>query len=59
MCDDDREAIQPFGDEVIDRLCVPNAERARENERLGQASGGAGKKASGCEKAPEAQRGMF
>jgi hypothetical protein len=33
--DDDRDAIHAFEDEVIDRLYVLNAERAREEERLG------------------------
>jgi hypothetical protein len=33
--DQDREAIQAFEDEVIDRLYVLNAERAREEQRLG------------------------
>ncbi|MCA9713770.1 MAG: hypothetical protein KC468_03635, partial [Myxococcales bacterium] len=31
----EREAVQAFEDEVIDRLYVLNAERAREEERLG------------------------
>ncbi|TKC95800.1 DNA methyltransferase [Polyangium fumosum] len=34
---EDREAIQAFEDEVIDRLYVLNAERAREEQRLGLA----------------------
>jgi hypothetical protein len=33
--DDDHETIQAFEDEVIDRLYVLNAERAREEQRLG------------------------
>ncbi len=33
--DEDRAAIQAFEDEVIDRLYVLNAERAREEQRLG------------------------
>ncbi|MCG8556098.1 MAG: N-6 DNA methylase [Proteobacteria bacterium] len=33
--DEDRAALQEFEDEVIDRLYVLNAERAREEERLG------------------------
>lgn len=33
--DEDREALQAFEDEVIDRLYVLNAERAREEQRLG------------------------
>jgi hypothetical protein len=41
----DREAQTAFEDEVIDRLYVLNAERAREEQRLGTAAGGAkGKK---------------
>ena len=35
LTDKDREALQAFEDEVIDRLYVLNAERAREEERLG------------------------
>jgi hypothetical protein len=41
--DADRAALQAFEDEVIDRLYVLNAERAREEERLGLA--GRGRKA--------------
>jgi hypothetical protein len=37
MSDADREALQAFEDEVIDRLYVLNAERAREEQRLGLA----------------------
>ena len=33
----DREALQTFEDEVIDRLYLLNAERAREEQRLGLA----------------------
>ncbi len=33
----DREALQAFEDEVIDRLYVLNADRAREEQRLGLA----------------------
>jgi hypothetical protein len=36
--DQDRETIQAFEDEVIDRLYVLNAERAREEQRLGLSS---------------------
>jgi hypothetical protein len=35
LTDEDREALQSFEDEVIDRLYVLNAERAREEQRLG------------------------
>lgn len=35
VTDTDRAAVQAFEDEVIDRLYVLNAERAREEERLG------------------------
>ncbi|WP_438001482.1 DNA methyltransferase [Sorangium sp. So ce185] len=35
LTDKDREALQAFEDEVIDRLYVLNAERAREEQRLG------------------------
>jgi hypothetical protein len=35
--DADREALQAFEDEVIDRLYVLNAERAREEQRQGAA----------------------
>ncbi|TKC98153.1 Eco57I restriction-modification methylase domain-containing protein [Polyangium fumosum] len=37
LTDADREALQAFEDEVIDRLYVLNAERAREEQRLGLA----------------------
>nr|WP_240807473.1 DNA methyltransferase [Polyangium spumosum] len=37
LTDGDREALQAFEDEVIDRLYVLNAERAREEQRLGLA----------------------
>ena len=36
----DREALAAFEDEIIDRLYVLNAERAREGARLGLAKGG-------------------
>ncbi|WP_428266677.1 type IIL restriction-modification enzyme MmeI [Haliangium sp.] len=39
----ERAAVQAFEDEVIDRLYVLNAERAREEERLGLRGKGAGK----------------
>ncbi len=48
--DEDRAALQEFEDEVIDRLYVLNAERAREEERLGLGSKKGGKKAGGKEK---------
>jgi hypothetical protein len=38
VTDADRDAQQAFEDEVIDRLYVLNAERAREEARLGKAS---------------------
>jgi hypothetical protein len=38
LTDADREALQSFEDEVIDRLYVLNAERAREEQRLGLAA---------------------
>ena len=37
LSDADKQAIQAFEDEVIDRLYVLNAERARDEERLGLA----------------------
>ncbi|WP_437993902.1 type IIL restriction-modification enzyme MmeI [Sorangium sp. So ce145] len=37
LTDKDRETLQAFEDEVIDRLYVLNAERAREEQRLGLA----------------------
>jgi hypothetical protein len=43
LTDDDREALQRFEDEVIDRLYVLNAERAREEQLRGL---GAKKRAS-------------
>ncbi len=46
LSDDDRARLQTFEDEVIDRLYVLNAERAREEKRLGL-----GKKAKGAKKA--------
>jgi hypothetical protein len=73
--DADRAALQAFEDEVIDRLYVLNAERAREEERLGAAAGrkrGASATSGGAEvspvpskvkahrkKAPEDQRKLF
>ncbi|MCB9591143.1 MAG: N-6 DNA methylase [Sandaracinaceae bacterium] len=44
--DADRAALQEFEDEVIDRLYVLNAERAREEERLGLRSKKGKKKAA-------------
>ena len=35
LSDADKQALQAFEDEVIDRLYALNAERAREEERLG------------------------
>ena len=51
--DEDRAAVQSFEDEVIDRLYLLNAERAREEERLGlgKKKGKKGKKASKSEHA--------
>jgi hypothetical protein len=62
MSDTDREAVQAFEDEVIDRLYVLNAERAREEERLGLAKKAKGKpaaKGKGRKKAPTGQGEMF
>jgi hypothetical protein len=44
--DADRAALQEFEDEVVDRLYVLNAERAKEEERLGlrKKKGGKGKR---------------
>ena len=38
MSEADKHSFQAFEDEVIDRLYVLNAERAREEERLGTAA---------------------
>ncbi|WP_437681712.1 DNA methyltransferase [Sorangium sp. So ce131] len=46
LTDKDREALQAFEDEVIDRLYVLNAERAREEQRLGLAGKKRGRAAS-------------
>ncbi|WP_437640388.1 DNA methyltransferase [Sorangium sp. So ce854] len=46
LTDKDREALQAFEDEVIDRLYVLNAERAREEQRLGLAGKKKGRAAS-------------
>ena len=43
LTDEDRAALQAFEDEVIDRLYVLNAERAREEARLGVAPKKAGR----------------
>ena len=43
----ERDAVQAFEDEVIDRLYVLNAERAREEERLGLGKSAKGKKSAG------------
>lgn len=67
MNDAERDAVQAFEDEVIDRLYVLNAERAREEERLGltkqsKAKKAAAKKATkgkGRKKAPTGQGEMF
>ena len=60
LSDADRGAVQAFEDEVIDRLYVLNAERAREEELLGK--GEKKKPAKGGKrgkKAPEGQGGLF
>jgi hypothetical protein len=60
MSDADREAVQAFEDEVIDRLYVLNAERAKEEQLAGQAAGAPKtKKPKGKKKAPEGQGGLF
>ena len=61
LSDADREAVQAFEDEVIDRLYVLNAERAREEELLGKADTPKGAKKGGKrgKKAPEGQGGLF
>jgi hypothetical protein len=46
LSDADRAAVQAFEDEVIDRLYVLNAERAREEERLGLAAKGGARRAA-------------
>ncbi|MGK3982603.1 DNA methyltransferase [Sorangium sp. So ce136] len=46
LTDKDREALQAFEDEVIDRLYVLNAERACEEQRLGLAGKKKGRSAS-------------
>ena len=52
--DADRAAVQAFEDEVIDRLYVLNAERAREEERLGL--GGKKGKSAGAGEGAEAAK---
>jgi len=47
----DRAALQALEDEVIDRLYVLNAERAREEERLG--TGAKGKRAALADESEE------
>lgn len=61
LSDADREAVQAFKNEVIDRLYVLNAERAREEERLGLTAKGKGAKKGGKrgKKVPEGQGGLF
>ena len=63
MSDADREAVQAFEDEVIDRLYVPNAERAREEELFGKAANAAKaaptKKGKGKKKASARQEDLF
>ncbi len=56
--DVDRNALQAFEDEVVDRLYVLNAERAREEQRLGAGSPKA-KKAGRGKKGPEGQGELF
>jgi hypothetical protein len=60
--DADRAALRAFEDEVIDRLYVLNAERAREEQRLGaggaKKKSGEGKRAPG-EKTPDNQGELF
>ena len=59
MSDADREGIQAFEDEVIDRLYVLNAERAREEELLGKGEKKPKKGGKRGKKAPEGQGEMF
>ena len=66
MTDADRDSLQAFEDEVIDRLYVLNAERAREEERLGLTKKGKAKKPAkratkgkGRKKTPTGQGEMF
>jgi hypothetical protein len=55
--DADRAAVQAFEDEVIDRLYVLNAERAREEARLGLGAKGGKKSDEGAEATPTKKRG--
>lgn len=61
--EDDQKALQAFEDEVIDRLYVLNAERAREEERLGltnkKNNKPAKKSKSKKSKTPEGQGELF
>lgn len=59
LSDADREAIQAFEDEAIDRLYVLNAERAREEELLGKGEKKPKKGGKRGKKAPEGQGGLF
>jgi len=67
MNDAHREAVRAFEDEVIDRIYVLNAERAREEERLGLTKKGKGEKPAAKKatkgkrrkKAPSGQGEMF
>jgi len=54
LTDEDKDALQAFEDEVIDRLYVLNAERAREEQRLGLAGKKKGRAASDDGDADEA-----
>lgn len=56
--DADRLALRSFEDEVIDRLYVLNAERAREEQRLGTAKP-VTKKSNPGKKAPKGQGDLF
>jgi Eco57I restriction-modification methylase/MmeI, target recognition domain len=63
LSDADTAAVQAFEDEVIDRLYVLNAERAREEKLLGRSAKGRGKAAKKGgkrgKKTPEGQGGLF
>lgn len=62
VSDADREALKAFEDEVIDRLYVLNAERARDEALLGRAAGSGkalAKKTKGKKMAPDGQGEMF
>ncbi|MCU0692207.1 MAG: hypothetical protein MUF54_12480, partial [Polyangiaceae bacterium] len=57
--DADRDAVQAFEDEVIDRLYVLNAERAREEELLGKGEKKQKKGGKRGKKGPGGQGGLF